>query len=79
MKNAWHEIEWDDELNMKLWNGMWPCEPFVRPSQEQQIFPNDIAFFKGPLKNSWTPKNDEKDMQPPYWCCWACHVGEGLS
>jgi len=52
MRSEWHEIGWDDELNMELWNDLWVdmCEPTVRPSQEQQILVNDIAFFKAPLE-----------------------------
>jgi hypothetical protein len=52
MRSKWHEIKWDDELNMKLWNGLWVdmCEPSGRRSQEQQILANDIAFFKAPLE-----------------------------
>jgi len=52
MRSEWHEIGWDDELNMELWNDLWVdmCEPTVRPSQEQQILANDIAFFKAPLE-----------------------------
>ncbi|CAM6055235.1 unnamed protein product [Sphagnum tenellum] len=58
MRRAWHEMKWDDELNMKLWNAMWVemCEPSVRTSQEQQILANDIGFFKAPLE---TPGHQE--------------------
>jgi hypothetical protein len=54
----WHEMAWNDELNMKLWNDLWMfmCEPPVRTSQEQQILANDIAFFKAPLE---TPGHQE--------------------
>jgi len=43
---------------MELWNDLWVdmCEPTVRPSQEQQILANDIAFFKAPLE---TPGHQE--------------------
>ncbi len=53
-----HEIGWDDELNMELWNDLWVdmCEPSVRRSQEQQILANDIAFFKAPIE---TPGHQE--------------------
>jgi hypothetical protein len=56
MRSKWHEMMWDDQLNMKLWNGLWPREPSVRASQEQQILANDIAFFKAPLE---TPGHQE--------------------
>jgi hypothetical protein len=58
MRSEWHKIEWDDELDMNLWNDLWNdlCEPSVRTSQEQQILANDIAFFKAPLE---TPGHQE--------------------
>ncbi len=58
MRSEWHEIEWDDELNIETWNNLWVsmCEPSVRTSQEQQILANDIAFFKAPLE---TPGHQE--------------------
>ncbi|CAM6055236.1 unnamed protein product [Sphagnum tenellum] len=58
MRSEWHKIEWDYELNMKLWNDLWVemCEPSVRTSQEQQILANDIGFFKAPLQ---TPGHQE--------------------
>ncbi len=46
MSSAWHEMERDNNL----WNGLWPWEPSVRASQEQQILANDIAFFEAPLE-----------------------------
>ncbi|CAM6045628.1 unnamed protein product [Sphagnum compactum] len=58
MRNDWHGIEWDEELEMGLWNDLWEnlCKPSVRTSQEQQILANDIAFFKAPLE---TPGHQE--------------------
>jgi hypothetical protein len=53
VRSKWHEMVWNDKLNMELWNDLWVsmCEPPVRTSQEQQILANDIAFFKAPLEN----------------------------
>jgi len=58
MRHEWHTIEWDDELEMGMWNDLWVhmCEPSVRTSQQQQILANDIAFFKAPLE---TPGHQE--------------------
>jgi hypothetical protein len=58
MRSEWHEINWDDKLEMELCNDLWldMCEPSVRISQAEQILANDIAFFKAP---SETPGHQE--------------------